>query len=603
MKETIRNFAIIAHIDHGKSTLADRFLELTATIEKEKMQPQFLDRMDLERERGITIKMQPVRMIWEIPQSLRKELSLDLCILNLIDTPGHVDFNYEVSRSLAAIEGVILLVDATKGIQAQTIANLELAKEQNLVIVPAINKIDLPQARTEEVALEVSELLEVPLKEIIPVSAKTGENVEKLLTEVVRKVPPPQGEETNKLKCLIFDSKYNSYLGAVAFVRVFDGKITSGQEVYLYQAKQLTKVKEVGYFSPDFVSTKELKTGEIGYIALGIKDPTLVKIGDTVTILEKEKISIKPFEGYREPKPVVFTSIYPENPNDWNLLREALLKLKLSDSSLYFEPETKSFLGKGFKCGFLGLLHAEIVTERLKREYGINLLVSSPSVSYKIITTDGKEIVVFSPRDWPDPARIKETKEQYVELKIITPTKYLNAVLKVLPAKDYKLENLGAEKLLISLNLPLRIIIEGFYDKLKSITQGFASMDYKIIGWQKADLVKLEILIAKKNQEALSKIVPRNEAQKEGKKVLEKLYKVLPPQMFDLALQAKVGGRIIARKTIRAKRKDVIAPLYGGDVTRKMKLLKKQKKGKKKLQERGQFSVPPEVLWKVFRQD
>jgi len=603
MKEAIRNFAIIAHIDHGKSTLADRFLELTGTVKKEKMQPQFLDRMDLERERGITIKMQPVRMVWRIPQHLKSELSLDSYILNLIDTPGHVDFNYEVSRSLAAIEGVILLVDATKGIQAQTIANLELAKEQNLVIVPAVNKIDLPQARVEEVILETSELIDTPFKEVIPISAKTGENVEKLLVEVVKRIPSPQGEEEKQLKCLIFDSNYNSYLGAVAFVRVFDGKITPGQEVYLYQAKKLTKVKEVGYFNPEFFPVKELKAGEIGYIALGIKDPALIRIGDTITVLEKGKLNTKPFKGYREPKPVVFTSIYPKDPNEWNLLKEALLKLKLNDSSLYFEPETKSFLGKGFKCGFLGLLHAEIVTERLKREYGINLLVSSPSVSYKIILTDGKEIIIHSPKDWPDPVKIKETQEQYAEIKIITPTRYLNPVLKILPTKDYKLENIGTEKIIISVNLPLRIIIEGFYDKLKSVTQGFASMDYRIIGWKKADLVKLEILIAKKNQEALSKIVPKDKAQEEGKKILEKLYKVLPPQMFDLALQAKVGGRIIARKTIRARRKDVIAPLYGGDVTRKMKLLEKQKRGKKKLQEKGQFSIPAEVFWKVFRQD
>jgi len=610
----IRNFAIIAHIDHGKSTLADRFLEITGTVGKEKMRPQFLDAMDLERERGITIKMQPVRMVWQtkipnpndqIPNKFggSEFLHFDFWILNLIDTPGHVDFSYEVSRSLAAIEGAILLVDATKGVQAQTIANLELAKKENIVIIPAVNKIDLPQAKIEETILEISELLKISPDEVVPISAKTGENVPNLLQEVIKRVPPPKGDPKSPLKALIFDSKYDPYFGVVAYVRIFDGTIKANDNLYLIQAQKQAKAREVGWFLPEPSAQKEIKAGEVGYVALGIKDPEIVRIGDTITVLEKGKIVVKPLPGYKIPNPVVFVSIYPENPNEWELLKDALLKLKLNDSSLYFEPESKSFFGKGFRCGFLGLLHAEIVTERIKREFGINLLISSPSVSYKIITADNKERIIYSPKDWPDPAKIKEIQERYVMLKIITPPNYLNSILKLLKGKKPTIQNLGEERVIVQTELPLREILSGFYDRLKSVSQGFASMDYTILDWRKADLVKLEILIAKRPQEALAKIVPRNDAYEEGKKILEKLYKTLPPQMFDLALQAKVGGKIIARKTIRARRKDVTAPLYGGDVTRKKKLLEKQKKGKKKLEEKGQMSIPPQVFWEMFREE
>ncbi len=591
--ENIRNFCIISHIDHGKSTLADRFLELTGTIAKEKMREQFLDSMDLEREKGITIKMQPVRMIYHE------------YILNLIDTPGHVDFSYEVSRSLAAVEGAILLVDATKGIQAQTLANLELAQRQNLVIIPVINKIDLPQARITETEKEISDLLQINPSEILKISAKQGTNVEKVLEAVVNKIPKPEGEEGKPLAALIFDSKYDVYKGVIVFARIFDGGIKKSSQskgIYLIQGEVEGEVKEIGIFKPEMFPVEELKSGEIGYIATGIKEPGKVKVGDTITTLNSK---IESLSGYQEPKSMVFLSLYPKSADDFKLLEEGLGKLKLNDAALTFKPELKEGLGRGFQCGFLGLLHAEIVAERLKREFGLDLVLSTPQVLYEILTNNNKEILIYTPADWPDPATVKESQELWVKLEILTPLNYLGQILELLEtieSEHIKTDYLGTTKVELFYEVPLReIVTKNFYDKLKSVSQGFASMNYQILDWRKVDLVKLDILILGKKEEAFSLIVPEKEAQKEGRKIVERLKEVLPPQLFSLPLQAVIGGKIIARETVKAKRKDVTAPLYGGDYTRKRKLLEKQKKGKKELKEKGRMKIPSQVFLEVFK--
>ena len=584
----IRNFCIISHIDHGKSTLADRFLELTGTVPKEKMRPQFLDLMDLERERGITIKMQPVRM------------KFGKYILNLIDTPGHVDFSYEVSRSLAATEGAILLVDGAKGIQAQTISNLELARKQNLVIIPAVNKIDLANAKVEEVTLELANLLGIDKNEIIQISAKYGTNVEQLLESIIEKIPPPKGNPQNSLRALIFDSKYDPYLGVIAHFRIIDGQLQAGEKIYLMATKTEAEAKEIGYFTPERSIQKELKTGEIGYLATGIKKPGEVRVGDTIT-----KISnLEPLPGYQEPKPMVFASVYPENSDDYELLKEALAKLKLNDASLTFEPELKESLGRGYRCGFLGSLHVEIVLERLRREFGLNLIVSIPSVVFKIINQKNQEIFIYSPSDWLPTSEIKEILEPWVKLEIITPTAFLGSVFEILKNKGGKhIENkpISQDRILLIEEIPLREIIIGFYDKLKSQSQGFASMNYEILGYRPGDLVKLEILIAEEKEETFSKIVPRARVFKEGKKMISKLKEILPSQLFSVPLQAALEGKIIARETIKAKRKDVLQPLYGGDYTRKRKLLEKQKKGKKKLKAKGRIRLSPKVFLEIFK--
>jgi len=598
MNDNIRNLTIIAHINHGKSTLADRFLELTKTIKKEEMRPQYLDMMELERGKGITIKMHPVRMIY------RAEIrnSDSEYILNLIDTPGHVDFSYEVSRSLAAVEGAILLVDATKGIQAQTIYNFELARRQNLVIILVVNKIDLPQARIEETVKELANLLKVSEKEVIRISAKEGTNVEKVLEKVIERIPPPKSLTGQIFKALIFDSKYDPFKGVIAFVRVFSGQIKGGEKIYLLHSKVEGQVKEVGFFKPKLISSSELKAGEIGYIATGIKEPGKVRVGDTII---KLKISdTEPLPDYEEPKSVVFASIFPQNPEDFDLLKEAILKLKLNDPSFTFEPETREALGRGFRCGFLGNLHVEILTERLRREFGLNLIISTPSVIYKIIDQEGKEILIYNPADWPALQQIKEIEEPWVKLEVLTPTNFLGQVLEILEdleGKYLERKYFGQDKVLLIYKVPLREIITGFFDKLKGQTQGFASMNYQILGYKKGDLVKLEILITGKKEEAFSKIVPRNRAFEEGKRMVKKLKEILPPQLFSVAIQAAVSGKIVARETIRARGRDVIAPLYGGDYTRKRKLLEKQKKGKKRLKEIGKVRIPQNVFLEIFR--
>lgn len=597
--ENIRNFCIISHVDHGKSTLADRFLELTNTILKEKMRPQFLDAMDLERGKGITIKMHPVRMSYI--------LNSNPYILNLIDTPGHLDFSYEVSRALACVEGVVLLVDATQGIQAQTLANLELAKKQNLLIIPAVNKIDSPQARIKETKEELSNLLSLPENEIFEISGKEGTNVEKLLVSIIEKVPFPKGNPEANCRALIFDSKYDPYQGVIAYLRVVDGKISPGEKIYLLEGKAEGEVKESGFFKPELVSASELKTGEIGYIATGIKEPAKVRVGDTITKMSNVKTqmsNVEPLPGYQEPKPMVFASIYPENPDDFELLKVALVKLKLNDAAFTFEADTKEALGRGYQCGFLGTLHAEIITERLRREFGLNLVLSSPQVLYKIINQSAKELSIYSPSDWPNQGEIKETLEPWVRLEIIAPLPYLgpiSEVLKALETNFIKTEYFGKDKIILFYEAPLRKIIVGFYDNLKGTSQGFASMNYQVLGYRPSDLIKLEILIAGKKEEVFSKIVERKDAYKEGERIALKLKEILPPQLFALAIQASLGGKIIARETIRARRRDVIAPLYGGDYTRKRKLLERQKKGKKELKERADIRIPPEVFLKIFK--
>lgn len=595
----VRNFCIISHVDHGKSTLADRLLELTGTIDKKKMMPQFLDSMDLEREKGITIKLKAIRMNYNFEGT-------DY-ILNLVDTPGHVDFSYEVSRSLEAVEGTVLLVDATQGIQAQTLANLELAKKQNLKIIPVVNKIDSPIAKVEETVEELSNLLDIMPDEIIKISAKDGTNVEQVLERIIKEVPPPAAAGGEKpFRALIFDSEYDSFKGVIAFVRVVDGEIKNGEKIELMATNTPAEVKELGYLNPGFSAKDKIKAGDIGYIATGIKEPGKVTAGDTIAKLQVTgyRLQVTPLPGYQEPKPMVFASLYPENPDDFDVLKVALGKLKLNDPALVFEQEMKEALGRGFNCGFLGTLHIEIISERLQREFGLSLVISTPSVVYKIIDSKDKEVFVYSASDWPDQSKIKSMEEPWVSLEVIAPSNQMGKLMEILKSLkgNYVDTNyLSPERAIIVFETPLRGIIANLYDKIKTASQGYASMNYKVIGYRPAKLVKMEILIAGQKEEAFSRIVAEDEAYLEGKKMVEKLKDVLPPQMFSVALQAAIGGKIIARETIRAYMKDVTGYLYGGDVTRKNKLREKQKKGKKLMKEKGRVNVPTKAFLEVFR--
>jgi GTP-binding protein LepA len=616
--KNIRNFCIIAHIDHGKSTLADRFLELTETVEKRKMQEQYLDTMELERERGITIKLQPVRMKYKYirAQSVIKDNAKitnpelenkgteEEFIFNLIDTPGHVDFSYEVSRSLAAVEGAILLVDATKGIQAQTLANLYLAKLQNLKIIPAINKIDLANSKINQIKEELSYLLEMEMDEIYEVSGKFGTNVEKLLQAVIEKVPPPS--PIDETKALIFDSTFDSYKGVIAYVRIFGGSFKKGDRAVAFATRAGFEVLDVGYFSPKLTSSSELSTGNIGYIATGLKNPNLIRVGDTITLNKNlENPDFKPLAGYKEPKPMVFASFFPENSEDYDLLKDALEKLKLTDASLTYEPESSAGLGRGFRLGFLGMLHVEIISERLKREFGLSLIISTPSVEYEVkLKTKEEKLKIRSASQLPDPSVIESISEPIVELEILTPNIYLGNVMELMSLyrNVYKsTDYLSKETILLKYDMPLSEIITDFYDKLKSVSSGYASMNYEIKGSEINDLVRLDILVAGEIVEPFSKIVPKEKAYHEGRAMVVKLKEIIPPQWFEVAIQAAVGGKIIARETIKARRKDVTGYLYGGDVTRKMKLLEKQKRGKKKMMEKGRVNLPQEVFLKMLR--
>ena len=594
--QNIRNFCIIAHIDHGKSTLADRFLELTGTVEKRKMHEQFLDQMELEQERGITIKLQPVRMNYK-PQATHYTL-------NLIDTPGHVDFSYEVSRSLAAVEGAILLVDATKGVQAQTLANLHLAQKQGLVVIPVINKIDLPNARVEEAEEEIRNLLNDD-SEVLKISAKTGRGVAEVLEAVIKKIPPPHSTfriPDSRFRALIFDSAFDTFRGIIAYVRVFDGEIKAGDKIKLFASKTDCDVIEVGYFTPVLKKENKLLAGEIGYIATGLKNPGQVRVGDT--IFKSQVAGVEPLGGYKEPKPMVFASFFPESSDEYDVLKDALGKLKLMDASLIYEPESSPALGRGFRLGFLGMLHVEIVSERLRREFKLSLIISTPSVEYHVATKRGEVISVRSAAALPDPSQIESIQEPMVGLEILSPVTYLGQLMKLVAetrgqytATDY----LSKEVIILKYLMPLSEIITDFYDKLKSVSSGYASMSYLPSGYQTADLVRLDILVASELVEPFSKIVPREHAYHEGRRIVEKLKEVLPRQWFVVTLQAAIGGKIIARETISALRKDVTGYLYGGDVTRKKKLLEKQKRGKAKMKERGRVDIPQGVFLEMLK--
>lgn len=585
----IHNFVVISHVDHGKSTLADRMLELTGTVEKREMREQLLDTMELEREKGITIKLQPVRMEYKG------------YVLNLIDTPGHVDFQYEVSRSLAAVEGAILLVDATQGVQAQTMANLHLALEQGLEIIPVINKIDLPAADAETVGLEIEKLLGGG-GEVLKISAKTGEGVERVLAAIVERVPTPV-ETDEVLRCLIFDSVYDDYKGVVAYVRVVNGEVKTGDEISFLGTGVSDRAVEVGVFAPEFSSTSILRSGEIGYVATGLKDIRQARVGDTIT---SGQSGLKALPGFSVPQAKVFAGVYPASGDDFVKLREAVAKLQLNDASLTVQQEQSQALGQGFRCGFLGMLHLEIVQERLKREYELDLVVTTPSVLYRVEVSGGEVVDVHTPAEWPDPSRVEKVLERYVKAEVVTPAKCLGLVFELMKQHEGELkqqEQLGTERMLLEYELPLRELVVNLYDQLKSATAGYGSLGYELAGWREAQVVKLNVLINHEVAEALSVIVPRVKAQSVGRRVVGKLKEILPRQLFAVPLQAVVGlqpgsgqgGSIIARETLPAQRKDVTGHLYGGDVTRKRKLLEKQKKGKKRLAKSGSVEIPPEA--------
>ena len=594
----IRNFCIIAHIDHGKSTLADRMLELTNTIDKRKMHDQVLDRMDLEQERGITIKLQPVTMTYKEHQ------------LNLIDTPGHVDFTYEVSRSLAACEGAVLLVDASQGIQAQTLANLYLAMDQNLVIIPVINKIDLPAADVPKTKQEIIKLLGCEDEEIISASGKTGDGVNDILDAVTEKVPAPIESQTNApLRALIFDSNYDEYKGVVAYVRVMDGTIKKGDKFNLMATDAKSEAIDVGIFKPDYSSTGELKPGEIGYIITGFKSVSECKVGDTVTNNDSKNKdeNLNALQGYQEVKPFVFAGIFPQEGNDYQVLREAIDKLKLNDAALFYEPESSQALGLGFRCGFLGLLHLDIFQERLRREYNLELIVTVPSVAYKIYKENGETLTIHTPQELPNQSEIEKIEEPWVSLDIITPKDYIGATMSLVQDKKgiYKTtEYIDETRAILHYEVPMAAILTDFYDKIKSVSSGYASINYEYLNYRAADVVKMDILISEESADSLAMIVYRDEAFTRGKKIVETLKDSLPRQMFVIKLQAAVGGKIVAAERIAAMRKDVTANLYGGDVSRKRKLLEKQKKGKKKMMASGvgKVNIPSDVFIKVLKQ-
>ncbi len=597
----IRNFCIIAHIDHGKSTLADRFLEVTQTISKRDMKhAQMLDTMELEQERGITIKLQPVRMDWTY--------NGEKYVLNLIDTPGHVDFTYEVSRSLAACEGAILVVDATQGIEAQTLANCYMALEHNLTIVPVVNKIDLPSADIEKVSLEIENTLGIKREEIIPISAKDGTNVEKVLEQVIKRVPAPKPtDEGDETKALIFDSVYDSYRGVVAYVRLMSGELKRGDKIFMLHNKKELEVLEVGYFRPKYQAADILVAGEVGYVVSGLKNVADARVGDTIWkpgTKRLESYDAVPLSGYKVVKPYVFASVFCVDGDDYPLLRDALQKLQLSDSALTFEPEQSGALGHGFRCGFLGLLHLEIVQERLEREYNLNLIVTAPSVSYVIVNQKGEEIFVANPSDYPDPATIAAVKEPWVKVEIVTPKDYVGSIMQLSQEKrgiHKSLQYIDPTRLMIVFELPLASIVIDFYDSLKSISSGYASMNYEYLEYREGNLVKLDILVAGEKVDALSNIVHRDDAYHIGLALTKKLKELIPKAQFEIAIQAAIGMKVIARETISAMRKDVTAKLYGGDRTRKDKLLKKQKEGKKRMKKVGKVDLPQEAFLAILK--
>ncbi len=617
--KNIRNFCIIAHIDHGKSTLADRMLEITGTIDKRKMKDQVLDRMELERERGITIKLQPVTMAYQ-----KSNTETDNYILNLIDTPGHVDFTYEVSRSLAAVEGAVLLVDATQGIQAQTLANLYLALEQDLAIIPVVNKIDLPAADVPRAKQEIVKLLGCSEKDILCASGKTGEGVREILDSIVERVPPPGGSLEAPLRALIFDSNYDEYRGVVAYVRVVDGSVDKHDKIFLMATGVRSEAIDVGVLKPDYSSRGALKTGEIGYIVTGFKEVGECRVGDTITLARipnakllvsnknpeetanSQAMALKPLKGYAEVKPMVFAGIFPVEGSEFETLREAMDKLKLNDAALSYEPERSEALGFGFRCGFLGLLHLEIFQERLRREFSLDIIATTPSVAYKVFKTSGDGLVIRSPQALPPPSEIERIEEPWVSLDTITPKEHIGALMTLLQEKwgVYKnTEYIDDARAILHYQAPMSAILTDFYDKIKSCSSGYASVNYEFLDYRPADVVRMDILLADEPVEALATIVYRDDAYRRGKEIVETLKDSLPKQMFVVKIQAAIGGKIIAAERLSALRKDVTAKLYGGDVSRKRKLLEKQKKGKKKMlaMGKGKVEIPPETFVKILK--
>jgi GTP-binding protein LepA len=592
--ERIRNFSIIAHIDHGKSTLADRILELTGAVDPRKHLPQLLDSMDLERERGITIKAQAVRVAYQAAAG-------ETYHLHLIDTPGHVDFSYEVSRSLAACEGALLVVDAAQGVEAQTVANTYAAIDAGLELVPVLNKVDLPSAEPERVAAEIVDLIGGSRDEILRISAKTGEGVGDVLEAIVDRIPPPEGDPGAPPRALIFDSEFDQYRGVVAYVRMVDGTFAKGERIAAMQAGTEADIDEIGFFAPQAAPARGMDAGEVGYIITGIKDVSRLRVGDTLT--SREASATEALPGYREVRPVVFCGLFPIDTDRYEDLRDALERLALNDAALSYEPETSDALGFGFRCGFLGLLHMDIVRERLEREYDLELLATTPNVRYEVELHSGEEVEVRSPTDMPDPASIERIAEPYIRATLITPTDYVGPIMELCQGRrgtHVDLHYLSPERVQLRYDLPLAEIVLDFYDQLKSRTAGYASLDYEPLGYRDSDLVKLDVLLAGDRVDALSLIVHRDTAYETGRTLVERLQKTIPRQLFDVPVQAAVGSRVLARETVKALRKDVTAKLYGGDVTRKRKLLEKQKKGKKRMKQVGAVEVPQEAFLSVL---
>jgi GTP-binding protein LepA len=590
----IRNFSIIAHIDHGKSTLADRILEMTKTVDPRSMRAQVLDSMDLERERGITIKAQAVRVFYTARDGESYQL-------HLIDTPGHVDFTYEVSRSLAACEGALLVVDASQGVEAQTLANTYLAVDAGLELIPTLNKIDLPGAEPERVAEEVAELLGEPADSILRISGKTGEGVEDVLEELVKRVPPPAGDPDAPARALIFDSEFDQYRGVIAYIRVVDGTFRKGGVIHAMAADIEADIDDIGFFTPAMTTADALHAGEVGYLITGIKDVTKLRVGDTLTT--QAGAATDPLPGYRDVKPMVFSGVYPIDSDDYPDLRDALEKLTLNDAALTWEPETSDALGFGFRVGFLGLLHMDIVRERLEREYDLNLLSTMPSVGFEVTLTNGEELEIHAPSDMPDPARIAEVREPYIRASILTPKEYVGQVMEL--AQERRGEHAGmhylsAERVQLTYDLPLGEIVLDFFDQLKSRTRGYASLDYEIMGMRASELVKLEVLLAGDAVDALSMLVHKDKAYLFGRTLTEKLRAKIPRQQYDVPIQAAIGSHIIARETVKAFRKDVTSKCYGGDISRKRKLLERQKEGKKRMKQVGRIEVPQEAFLAVL---
>ena len=597
-KKYIRNFSIIAHIDHGKSTLADRLIEMTGVLSKREMEEQILDNMDIERERGITIKSQAVRMKYKAKDG-------NIYELNLIDTPGHVDFNYEVSRSLAACDGAILVVDASQGVEAQTLANVYLAIDNNLEILPVINKVDLPNARPDEIKNEIEDIIGLPAQDAPCISAKTGLNVDEVLERIVTDLPAPTGDENAPLQALIFDSIYDNYQGAIAYVRIKNGTVKVGDKIRLMASDKTFTVTEVGYFEPGtYLPAEKLEAGEVGYIAASIKSLSDIRVGDTITL--DQNPAQEPLPGYKKVNPMVYCGLYPVDGSDYENLKVALEKLKLNDAALEYEPETSAALGYGFRCGFLGLLHLEIIEERLDREFNLSLITTSPSVIYKVYKTDGTMCEIYNPSDLPPTDEISRIEEPFVEAEILTPKEYVGNLMEICQNRRgiyIDMKYLDPTRVTLVYELPLNEIIYDFFDSLKSKTKGYASFDYELKEYKTSNLVKLDILVNGENVDALSFIVHRDNSYERGKKMIEKLKTVIPRQLFAIPLQAAIGGKIIARETISAMRKDVLAKCYGGDVTRKKKLLEKQKRGKKKMREIGNVQIPQEAFLSVLKLD